>query len=326
MSRAIAPRVEQYVSPSAWGVEAYGQPRKMFNYGDGLVAVLVPGRKGSEKREIYRFRYCINGRSSTLHIGDGGQENFEGARKFSDSENIKVKANRAQNSSLEARAKRIGKEQKSRKKESSDRGFRNRDDLIRFVAHLQRQVYSSQLALLTILHISTLLDLWQLLKLKREDIQFNRNLIEISIFLDSRNKKAKHKFVLPNFSRDCFSSFLSRNSEINPDEHVFNELQKTSIESFEELIGAEIYRAGIAYPVEINSLRNEFIKEFSEHGLIGKSVLEKFFGFKSLLADMKLLEDGKNYVYEFNYRRSTEAVTRFILEKWDQGLFPFGHI
>lgn len=326
MSRAIAPRVGQYVSPSAWGVEAYGQPRKMFNYGDGLVAVLVPGRKGSEKREIYRFRYCINGRSSTLHIGDGGQENFEGARKFSDSENIKVKANRAQNSSLEARAKRIGKEQKPRKKESSDRGFRNREDLIKFVYHLRQQVSSSQLALLTILHISTLLDLWQLLRLKNEDILFNRNLIEISIFLDSRNKNAKHKLVLPNFSSDCFLRFRSGKNEINPDEHVFNELQKTSTGSFQELIGTEIYRAGIAYPVEINSLRNEFIKEFSEHGLIDKSVLEKFFGFRNLLTNMKLLEDGKNYVYESNYRTSTEPVTRFILEKWDQGLYPFGHI
>jgi hypothetical protein len=326
MSRAIAPRVEQYVSPSAWGVEADGQPRKMFNYGDGLVAVLVPGRKGSEKREIYRFRYCINGRSSTLHIGDGGQENFEGARKFSDSENTKIKQDRAQNSSLEERAKRIGKQQKSRKKERSDRGFKNRNDLIRFVAHLERQVSSSEIALLTILHISTLLDIWQLWKLKYEDLNRNGNWMAISICLDSRNKKAKYKFILPNFSRNCFSKFLSNNKSTEPDDYIFSDLIGKSNENLQELIGIEIYRAGMAYPVEINSLRNEFIKEFSEHGLIDKSVLEKFFGFKNLLTNIKLLEDSKNYVYETNYCTSTESVTRFILEKWDQGLFPFGHI
>lgn len=322
MSRAIAPRVEHYVSPSEWGAGANGQPRKMFNYGDGLVAVLVSGRSGGETREVYRFRYCINSKSSTLHIGAGGPAHFEGARRHADVVNEEVKANRAKKSSLEERTKRIGKEQKSRKKERSDSGFRNRDDLIRFVAHLQKQVFSSQVSLLTILHISTLLDLWQLLNMKYEDIGWFGNSMHISICLDRRNKNAKNKFALPNSSKNCFSSFLSQKMDMKPHEYVFCDLKEKPMESLHDLIGMEIRKAGIIYPVSFDSLRNQFINEFSEHGLIEKTVLEKFIGFRHHLPHMSLIKDGNFYICSKEYGRSTQAVIHSILEIWDRNLFP----
>lgn len=326
MSRPLSPRVEEYQHPSQWGENANGQPRKMFNYGDGLVAVWAPGPKGGEKKEIFRFRYCINGRPSTVHIGDGGLGSFDAARIFSDAENSKVQNERAQQSSLEERAKRIGYAQKSRKMEKKiNRGFRNYRDLIAFIAYLRNQDISNQIAMLIILHISTLLDIAQLVCLKHKDVIRNNGAIYFSVFLNSRNRKARNQIQLINYARNSFSKFEYKIQQGKPDEYLFNDLRDKSLGELQDLVDVETHRSGIEYRVDIDDLRNEFVNRFSRFGLIEKDVLKKFFGLKLFLSNMDLSSDGLSYIYKNDFYRSTEPVARSILGNWDQSLSGFPH-
>ena len=316
MSRAIAARVENYTYPAMWGEGKNGQPRIMFNYGDGLVAVLIAGRRGEGKREVYRFRYCINGQASTLHIGNGGPENFYKARQFSDRENAKVKLNRAQKSTVEKRALFIGKEKKSKKKEKTDNGFKNLNDLIKFISHLRQHISSDKIALLTALHVTTLLDFWQLLNLKPKDIHRVGSGIYISICIDIKQKEARLNMKLPPASLYFLKILLEYKDSRILNDYFFNDLKKISIEELKKIIRSKIYEAGISYPMNIGSLRNEFIKMFSEYNLFDKNVLAKFFGHKFQIANLLVVENGHR-LHPSNYIQSTDFFAQTLLDKCD---------
>lgn len=317
MNKKSVPRVDNYVPPEHWGLTENGQKRMSFNYGDGFSAVLVKQKGNAPPKEVFRLRYCIRGRASTLQLGKGGIENYALARAKADEENQAINVERAQNSSLEERIKRVGSVQKERKNKTLPKGFIHIADTYRYIEYL-RQNSSLKINTLIILHMTTLLDFDQLLNIRKIDLTSNthpnKNFSYINIPISKAKNSPLANLIFFGLTRDIFEKLLITDHLQEESYFVFQELRNKSMEDLQTMLDASISSCNFGYRINITDLRSIFVDFFSKCDLLEKSKLEKIFGQKIVL---KHREQSPYPTHPGQPKLIEMQIFQLLLDQWD---------